>query len=497
MTRHSTVIRIAGILLLSLVVMRTTADVDLWGHVLFGRDIVQTGHVAGPDPYSFTSDRAWMNHEWLAEVLMYFAFAAGGPAGLAVLRLSIILAVGALVLLVARLDGLSTKRTDILVALAVVLTMPRTQHVRPQLFSVLCFAALLYIFKRFERGDRRAIWFVPPLMMAWANLHGGWIVGVGVLGLWSAFELLRRASTVRTRALVASVAVCAVLATLLNPYGWHLWAFLGETVGFGRSDITEWGPITKALPGMLAMWVVTALLAAMAIFRSQPPYRWPHIVMALTLGVMSFRVQRLDAFFALAVVMLLQPAFSRARAAVATETARLRPWSVAAVCAVIAATGFAGPGPMTSAACIEMDRVDFLPEPEAVPFIRSHGLEGRMITFFDWGEYAIWHLTPGIKVSMDGRRETVYSSEQIQRHLRIYEGWATGADIAALDADLAWLPVRSPGVAQLKKAGWHPVFTGSRSVILSKTLIANVPEPAMAAAALDAAPSPGRCFPGP
>ena len=54
-------------------VTRTWADPDLWGHLQFGRDILQSWALATTDPYSFTSDKPWVNHEWLSEVLMYLA----------------------------------------------------------------------------------------------------------------------------------------------------------------------------------------------------------------------------------------------------------------------------------------------------------------------------------------------------------------------------------------------------------------------------------------
>ena len=51
----------------------TFVDADLWGHLTFGRDIVRQGWVHTSDPYSFTSDRPWINHEWLAEAAMWCA----------------------------------------------------------------------------------------------------------------------------------------------------------------------------------------------------------------------------------------------------------------------------------------------------------------------------------------------------------------------------------------------------------------------------------------
>ena len=63
--------------------MRT--DADLWGHVRFGLDTLQTWSLPADDPYSFTQDTPWINHEWLSELQMGLVWTAGGTAGLALL----------------------------------------------------------------------------------------------------------------------------------------------------------------------------------------------------------------------------------------------------------------------------------------------------------------------------------------------------------------------------------------------------------------------------
>src|SRR5262245_47049119 len=68
----------------------TTADPDLWGHVRFGQDILASGELPRSDTYSFTSNRPWINHEWLAETAMALAFQSGGASGLNLLRLVLI-----------------------------------------------------------------------------------------------------------------------------------------------------------------------------------------------------------------------------------------------------------------------------------------------------------------------------------------------------------------------------------------------------------------------
>ena len=63
--------------LLLLFISRTWADPDLWGHVKFGGDIATEG-LHSNDPYSFGRVHPWINHEWLAELVMFQAWAVAG-----------------------------------------------------------------------------------------------------------------------------------------------------------------------------------------------------------------------------------------------------------------------------------------------------------------------------------------------------------------------------------------------------------------------------------
>jgi hypothetical protein len=485
-------IHAAVFLFLAIAVARTTADVDLWGHVLFGRDIVNSHAIPAVDPYAFTSDRPWINHEWLAESIMYLSYRGLGPAGLVTLRLVVIGLIAMLVGVSVRREQISEAGRDALIMLGVILTSARTQHVRPQLFSVLLFAVLLLVLTRVDERRRAALWVVPPLMALWANLHGGWMVGLGTFGLWSAVEFVRERAW-RGRAHLAGVVLLSTLATLVNPYGWGLWQFLWTTVGVGRADIEEWAPITTIRPGVLALWLTAVLLAVWTAVKFRRASRWNDSIVVAALGLLSWRVSRLDAFFALSVVMLLQPRLLRGLgAAAATTSPRRRLLRAAALPLFVAvATPVVFAGMRRPLSCIEMDRLAWLPESGAVEFARANQLQGRMMTFFDWGEYAIWHLSPGIKVSIDGRRETAYSQAQIDRHLRIYSDVATDAEIQEVAADYVWFPRNLQVVERFARYGWRPVYTGRVSVILArrtggKTYRQVAPGPDQA-----------RCFPGP
>lgn len=451
-----------------LVIASTTADPDLWGHVRFGEDILDQGSVTSRDPYSFTSDRPWVNHEWLAELLMGLAYRLGGAIGLVGLKT---LAVAAAMLLVSwSLRRVSWRPLDhdALVGLAVLATLPRAHMMRPQVFSVLLFAALLSILTMADRGDRRALILLPAVMAAWANLHGGWIVGLGVLSIWTAVRFLRRGPEAIERHRLVLLWLACVAATLMNPYGVGLWTFLRETVGLSRPEIRDWAPLLELSPLLVVLAAAVAATAVVAVAKARRGADPAYVLIVAVLGGLTLRVGRIDAFFAIAVVMLLGPYLGRARAAGERAAAPRRGWggraAVVVIGVAVAAAIAAGAGARVT--CIA---VTDGPEPEAVVFLERYAPTAKVLTYFGWGQYAIWHLGPRLRVSMDGRRETVYSDALVRAHLRLYDDEPQATTLVdRLRPDLIWLPARLPVVASLERRGWKPAFRGPTSVILDR-----------------------------
>ena len=312
----------------------------------------------------------------------------------------------------------------------------------------------------------------------------GWIVGLGVLGLWSICV-----STARLWA--AGAVILALLGTLVTPYGVGLWRFLWETVGLGRADIIDWQPIFYS-PSHLVAWGLAAALAVMA-WRRHGRTATAQLLPVLALGLLALRVVRIEGFFALAAVILLAPHFAAlgpARLPLSRKPTRMEAYGVGAMClAGIVAVGVAvAPG----AGCITLTNpaltVIWAPEAEAIIFLQRNALHGRLLNYFDYGEAAIWHLAPGLRVSYDGRRETVYS-ERVQRaHDRFYAGADDGSLARLLRPDFIWLPRQLPAVGLLERDGWVAIFRGTKSVVLARAI----------GAYTQTAPWIGpRCFPGP
>jgi hypothetical protein len=480
------------------VLTHTRADPDLFGNVRFGHDIVtaRSAHLA--DPYSFTSDRPWINHEWLSEAVMYLAYAAAGTPGLLALKLTLLTTMLAAVLVMLRRSQAPPLAQDLLVTLVVVGTFAQTNQIRPQLFSLALFTWLLLVSTAARRRPRVG-WLAVPMMAAWVNLHGGWIVGAGTLVAWTMVGAVGRGST---RQKIEAMAVCAsaLAATLLNPYGWRMWAFLRETVAFGREDINDWQPVFTlgTAYGLLWMMVAAAALVGVAAATARRRLNPQGAIVVLMFAVASFRVNRLLAFFTIAVVMLLGPAIAdavrrlRAGRAETHDARHARHARLATAATLALALAVIGGGAALSArnlSCIQMDEGLF-PDPDVASFAAERGLHGRMVTWFDWGHYAIWYFAPSVRISIDGRRETVYSSQTIQRQLRFYYAPEERQSILdELKPDYILLPAHLKVADRLIADGWTPVFSGERSVLLAKgaasTVYAHTPAEA------------SRCFPGP
>ena len=478
-------LRVGVAAFLVLILSRTWADPDLWGHVLFGRDILQAGNLPSSDPYSFTADKAWVNHEWLAEVLMYLAYASAGSLGLIVLKTALMLGAAACVLAALRSAALSPPMHDLLVFLFVAGTFGRAHAFRPQVFSIALFGLLLLILRTAERGHLSRLWLVPLIFAFWVNLHGGWLVGLGVFGLWTGLKLFFGKDENARPGVLLGVGATTITATLVNPYGWRLWGFLSETVGLGRDAIADWQPLWTLSPLPLLPWIMCAGLGLFAIFKRRSEINWRFAAIVCVCGVGSILVSRLDAFFVVATLMLLGPAM-----APRTAPAGKADWRPIALIGAVAVCTMAFVATSPRFSCVQVDSKG-QPEPEVVRFVKDRGLHGRMLTFFDWGEYAIWHMAPGVSVSMDGRRETIYSERVIADHLKVYRDDPTADNIVEdLNPDYVWLPAKSGVLGRLEASGWTRVFSGPVSTILARLTMAREP--------VVIANQPGpRCFPGP
>lgn len=424
---------VAWVAFATIALTATGSDPDLWGHVRFGMDWWKTRSLPTTDPYSFTQDRPWMNHEWLSEALMGGAYMLGGTPGLILLKIAVIGV--ALLVLSKRLRGSTPAVIAAALSLVIICVSPISLTVRPHLWSVMGLVLLLALIDRKEPPNAWRVAAGAALFALWANLHGGWITGAAVLAVYVMTRVLRE-----RRHAVPWIAFAAASATgtLVNPYGVGLWRFLATTVRASRPDIGEWAPLTFQSPTIHLFTLAAVCLLVLALGRrpeTRPRAEAWAVLLLLFAG--AVRVGRFVPLVAPAALCLLAPYISRAwghkgRFPVARTAAANVFWIPA-----IVALGAAAAPATRAVACIPVRGV-WAPDLRTAPSLR--GATGRLLTTFDWGEYAIWHFGPRLQVSIDGRRETVYSDSVVQWH-RAFERGEPDAQriVAELAPDYVWL----------------------------------------------------------
>ena len=481
----------------------STVDTDLWGHVLFGEEFLQTHHLARSEPYSWTAPgHRWINHEIIAEAALGLAHRALGGPGLLLLKTT----VGLLTFLIAvamaaeRGGGTAQSSGELRLrsgtvawafgALAVV-EISYGFAARPQIFTALAVVLEFWLLKQIHAGHWRWAFALPPLFVLWINTHGGVLAGMMVLFVAAAGTTAQPvACNIVPRPLRARLALEAApgtalwlwlsfaasgLALFANPYGVELVRWLIGSVQWLRPEIGEWDP-PRPGSGHTAFFLCAAVAAAGVLCSRRPIALW-EFVSASVIGFMAFRSMRHTPLFCLAALTFAPPhlasAFERLSGLFARWTALCRRpilQTILTALMVLVTSGilFATFAPRKGRAwTMEISRQQY--PVAAVEFIKQHGLQGNLLVFFDWGEECLWEL-PDSRVSIDGRLDTCYPRAVIAAQLKFYN--AEPFDPTALDlnrADFALLPSDMASAVQFgQRGGWQAVYFDERALVLAR-----------------------------
>ncbi len=166
-----------GLITAMLLRIRTTPDVDLYLHLRIG-DLLNAGQRfgTGPDPLATLADQPYVPTQWLAQRAMAWTWAAAGMDGIQVVRLLLVICLGAAVVATCRLVA-STAAAGFAAALTM-FGAAAAWGERPQLAGLVLFAVVTLLWWRSTL--RGAVpWAVVPLTWLWACLHGTWTLGIG------------------------------------------------------------------------------------------------------------------------------------------------------------------------------------------------------------------------------------------------------------------------------------------------------------------------------
>ena len=464
------------------------ADPDLWGHIRLGQATLSQGHPPWRDIYSYSvPGHRLIDHEWLTEVCLAWVYNGFGVIGLKIFKF---LCTAATIVFLAAAMGATEAPTlvqfGVLLASAVAI-MPQMQF-RPQLFTFAFFSAMLAILAKENRERRAPLWVFVPMMAVWANLHGGFIMGLATLGVFSVVACAQDIAAGRGFRRVWRLfgfSAASALATLITPYGAGIWLAVLRALAnpYTGKVVMDWQSLPTAIlgqwyskpGGVVYIGIAVMLFAALAISLWMAPAAddLPLVAVAAMMIASTFVAIR---NLPIAVIATATPltrhlglAIARRREklglapAVLPERSSRANQSVVTMLAILVAL-------QTGLFSARMKTDEAYPA-GAVRFMKTHHLEGRVLGTFTWGEYLIWHLEPGSKIFIDGRYDTVFPISLIGMYLRFQFALPGGAQVLTkYPPDFVLIPPTMPAFKLMEsQAGWKLIYRDRDSALFART----------------------------
>jgi hypothetical protein len=376
--------------------------VDLAYHIKAGELIAGERAVLRTDVFAWTTAGGpWLDQNWGAQVALYGIWRLGGFPLVTVANALCTVAAWGLVAAACRRRTASLR----LVAgsiLAGYLAAAAAFSARPQMFSLLLFAAELYLLEAARTRPRVAL-AIPLLMPLWANLHGAFVVGLGLLAIEVAVAVLRRDR--RTAARYVLITAASIAGLLVNPWGARV---LGYAVSLPANPVvtgivSEWGPATLRQPTGITIMAAIGVLVV-ALVRAPAPERAAEQLLRMALlASLALWTMRAGAWFGLALPVALC-ALGRERPPRPAGGDHGVPLVSGLVLTALAVA--------LAVATPPIGRALLPPRPElgaapvaAADWLAANPQPGRMFNFQPWGSYLEFRLGPRVQVAFDSRIE--------------------------------------------------------------------------------------------
>ena len=511
-------ISLLGLLVFTGLSVRLLGDAGIGWHIRTGQLMLATHAVPRVDPFSSSrGGQPWFAWEWMYDALVGWLEKVAGLNGVVLFTGLIIGAVfsWAFRWLVRR--GTNVPLALILVLLAVSASMIHFLA-RPHVVSWLFTMGWFWVLESFEKpcdfGAQRhwLVWLLPLTMLLWVNVHGGFLVGFVLLGIYwvcAVWEWLSLSLTVtegRIEDVVRKIRAgqrawslglagfLSVAATLVNPYGLrlhvHIYRYLSNR--FLMDHIDEFQSpnfhyvAQKCFAGLLMLTLV-----ALAVKRRGAGARELLVVLfAVYTGLYAARNIPVSS---LLLILVIGPWLSEGMEKLASGLADRRThrwpgfgstrflskmktielslrghaWPVAAMVLtwLIAANGGGLGGTQLMEANFDSKRFPV----EAVNYVEKQAVEGPVLSPDNWGGYLIYRLYPRIKTVVDDRHD-FYGEEFLKSYLtmiHVEPGWQD----FLREHPSQWIVMpKNSALASILgvSAGWRTVYSDEVAVVFER-----------------------------
>ncbi|WP_291688494.1 hypothetical protein [Bradyrhizobium sp.] len=434
---------------------------DLGWHLAAGDLIRDQGKIPFGDPWSFTSGgRQWYNLSWLWDVIASVLFQYMKFGGLTLF----VVACGAVIVgylaSVCLSSGASAAAVSISVFSACLLypsfaTPPNVYLAASPNTSTMLFSVIFY-------GEclKRTRWLLlPAIMVLWVNMHGGFLLGFLIVGVFCGAALLKRDWA--GLKIYSFAGVGCFIAIFINPLGWHIYDGVAATLGhFVQAYITEWLSFYQniSMPGSMPGILYISIFVGLELrYRDSCPVESRLLAwLFLFLGLYQFRY--LSFFFLFSAVPL---AFHLDRL-LPKQLNNLEVQKSLLAAGIIGACAL----PLTF---MQVEPALGLPEmisEQDARYLQTHFPHARLLNHWNVGGTLIFFTRGAVPVFVDGRAATAYPDDLLRDYFKLPEleidetAWDTVLEKYQIDTVL-WVKAHEELRRFLVgKRGWKEEYAG-------------------------------------
>lgn len=450
------------------------ADTDLGWHLKYGEYFSKTGKVLKDNILSLEmTDYKWPNISWLTDFLTYKIYNQAGFLGLSIAGAVVIVLI---FYFVDRALKMSFWEKAFIFPLLFYLELPLLEvSFRGQLLSLLLTSVLVYILCAYQRGEKKTIYFAGILFILWANIHGGFLLGLGLLSIFYALSqvkylMVKDVKQFRESLKYLPAIILSFLATLVNPHGIEI--YLEAARHFGnpyQKYIVEWValPPFSSLWWLLFFWGIFLILNLRMIISSKKftqYFEW--IMIAGVFYFLSHWMRRYAWTMYLVSVPVIIVYFRSLKPAHNSFSGKAVPIAILGAMYLY-----------TVIYQIPRQRLNFMNWDrfctdyircswESAEFLKKNMPSGKFLSFYNWGGWLIWNY-PEIKPSIDGRMHLWRDEKGTSAFAKYYFLEQDVTDIEESDYDVVYMWSEKPlydKMLELVAAGkWKTVYKDDRA----------------------------------
>jgi len=479
---------------------RSTSDIFM--ALAGGRDVF-SGNLGAPDEWSFTTKgRVWINQSWGSHTIFYIVQKFLGYSGLVGIKIILIGLCGFFIILAVKKRGMPI-HLSILCSSIILISSHNYIDLRPNIMTLIFTSLLLWLLYQTIECPK-LIWAAALTVFVWSNMHGGFMLGIGMICLWAICHILpsihgEGISGFKRYWRYAAGALLSILCLVINPFGLDNLKYTFTAFNSSLSQSTpEWKPIwVKASFGtviefiVIIIFIIVLVLVRMLLLKKIEGSNVKELIFnRQDINVIVFEVLLSSYVILMAIssrrfiplaLIIMAPILGMQL----MWLIRLTSWkwlTAALSCIVLIFASNLACNNLTLYSVFgnsyenrgsffdQMHLVDRSFPSELVKFINDNHINGNIFCPWTWEGYIHWN-SPEPKLFIGGRAQQVYDEETMEQYDLILSGNSTIETLQRNNVNYIAAPYEGLFMnlinTVIKQGKWVPLFVNGNSFLLA------------------------------